>query len=30
MWYDGHTFESKLFTFNILTAWAAAMPLPAA
>ena len=30
MWYDGHTFESKLFTFNILDRVAAAMPLPAA
>ena len=22
MWYEGHTFESRLFTFTILDAWA--------
>ena len=30
MWYEDHTFESKLFTFNILDRVAAAMHLPAA
>ena len=30
MWYEGHTFESKLFTFNILDRVGVAMLLPAA